>query len=150
MYVTPQVGPSGSQYGLLACVYVEYLNSWPMFRSPWRGLWKPVAWTAALFAFGLLPWVDNYAHVFGFIFGFLLSYALLPYVSFGQYDQRRKLVLICVCLAAVLVMLGALVVLFYVTPIYECRLCEYLNCIPLTPDFCAEQNINFNKEIDII
>ena len=37
-----------------------------------------------LFLFGLLPWVDNYAHLFGFISGILLSFALLPYIVFGK------------------------------------------------------------------
>lgn len=145
-----EVGPSGSQFGLLACVFVEYINSWQMMKSPWRGLTRLVVVTMTFFLVGLLPWVDNYAHIFGFIFGFLLSYALLPYVSFGPYDRRRKVLLIWVCLVAVAVMLTALIILFYVTPIYECKICEYLNCIPLTRDFCAEQNINFNKNIDMI
>ncbi|XP_068251140.1 inactive rhomboid protein 1-like isoform X2 [Palaemon carinicauda] len=145
-----EVGPSGSQFGLLACVFVEFINSWQMMQSPWRVLGKLVAMTVTLFLVGLLPWVDNYAHIFGFIFGFLLSYALLPFVSFGPYDKRRKVLLIWVCLVAVVVMLTALIILFYVTPIYECKICEYLNCIPLTRDFCAEQNINFNKKLDII
>ncbi|XP_045595914.1 inactive rhomboid protein 1 isoform X1 [Procambarus clarkii] len=145
-----EVGPSGSQFGLLACVFVEFINSWQMMRNPWRVLAKLVVMTLTFFLVGLLPWVDNYAHIFGFIFGFLLSYALLPFVSFGPYDKRRKVLLIWVCLVAVVVMLTALIILFYVTPIYECKICEYLNCIPLTRDFCAEQNINFNKKLDII
>ncbi|XP_071512963.1 inactive rhomboid protein 1 isoform X2 [Panulirus ornatus] len=145
-----EVGPSGSQFGLLACVFVEFINSWQMMRSPWRVLTKLVVMTLTFFLVGLLPWVDNYAHIFGFIFGFLLSYALLPFVSFGPYDKRRKVLLIWVCLVAVVVMLTALIILFYVTPIYECKICEYLNCIPLTRDFCAEQNINFNKKMDIM
>ncbi|KAK4293054.1 hypothetical protein Pmani_034216 [Petrolisthes manimaculis] len=145
-----EVGPSGSQFGLLACVFVEFINSWQMILNPWRVLAKLVGWTLAFFLVGLLPWVDNYAHIFGFIFGFLLSYALLPFVSFGPYDRRRKVLLIWVCLVAVAVMLTALIILFYVTPIYECKICEYLNCIPLTRDFCAEQNINFNQKLDII
>ncbi|KAK8395160.1 hypothetical protein O3P69_006125 [Scylla paramamosain] len=144
-----EVGPSGSQFGLLACVYVEFINSWQMIKNPWKVLAKLVAWTLTFFLVGLLPWVDNYAHIFGFIFGFLLSYALLPFVSFGPYDRRRKVLLIWVCLVAVVVMLTALIILFYVTPIYECKICEYLNCIPLTRDFCAEQNIDFNKKLDI-
>ncbi|CAL4066401.1 unnamed protein product [Meganyctiphanes norvegica] len=145
-----EVGPSGSQFGLLACLFVEVINSWQLLHSPWRALGRLVCITLSLFLVGLLPWVDNYAHIFGFIFGFLLSYALLPFVSFGPYDRRRKVLLIWVCLVAVVVMLTALIILFYVTPIYECKICEYLNCIPLTPDFCAEQNINFNKKIDMI
>lgn len=145
-----EVGPSGSQFGLLACVFVEFINSWQMMRNPWRVLGKLVVMTLTLFLVGLLPWVDNYAHIFGFIFGFLLSYALLPFVSFGPYDKRRKVLLIWVCLVAVVVMLTALIILFYVTPIYECKVCEYLNCIPLTRDFCAEQNIHFDQKMDMI
>ena len=48
---------------------------------------KLVGVTAVFFLAGLLPWVDNYAHLFGFIFGFLLSYALLPFVTFGESLQ---------------------------------------------------------------
>ncbi|KAF2361717.1 Peptidase S54 rhomboid domain [Trinorchestia longiramus] len=141
-----EVGPSGSQFGLLACLFVEVINCWPLIRHPWSALGRLVGMTGVLFLIGLLPWVDNYAHIFGFIFGFLLSYALLPFVSFGPYDRRRKVLLIWVCLLAVLVMLSALIILFYVTPIYECKICEYLNCIPLTSELCGEQNINFNRK----
>ena len=95
---------------------------------------------------GFLPWVDNYANVFGFIFGFLLSYAVMPFVTFGPFDRSRKLLLIWVCLAAVLIMLSALIILFYVTPIYECKICEYLNCIPFTDDICTEQNIRYERK----
>ncbi|XP_076041642.1 rhomboid-5 isoform X2 [Oratosquilla oratoria] len=145
-----EVGPSGSQFGLLACLFVEVINSWQIVHSPWRALGRLLGITVMLFIVGLLPWVDNYAHIFGFIFGFLLSYALLPFVSFGPYDRRRKVLLIWVCLVAVVVMLTALIILFYVTPIYECKICEYLNCIPLTRDFCAEQNINLDKKLELI
>lgn len=141
-----EVGPSGSQFGLLACLFVEVINCWPLIRYPWTALGRLIGLTGTLFLVGLLPWVDNYAHIFGFIFGFLLSYALLPFVSFGPYDRRRKVLLIWVCLLAVLVMLSALIILFYVTPIYECKICEYLNCIPLTCELCAGQNINFNRK----
>ena len=41
--------------------------------------------------------VDNYSHLFGFIFGFLLSFMVLPYVSVGKFDSRRKIITIVVC-----------------------------------------------------
>lgn len=98
-----------------------------------------------LFLVGLLPWVDNYAHIFGFAFGFLLSYALLPFVSFGTYDKATKVILIWVCLFIVVVLCVGLLILFYVHPIYECSFCKYLNCIPLTVDFCENQDIVFKR-----
>ncbi|XP_037073869.1 inactive rhomboid protein 1-like [Pollicipes pollicipes] len=144
-----EVGPAGSQFGLLACHFVEVINVWPLLLKPWRALLRLVGLTLLLFVVGLLPWVDNYAHIFGFIVGFLLSYALLPYVSFGPYDRARKKVLIAVCVTTVTLLVLFLLVLFYVTPFYECPVCEYLNCLPLTRDFCAEQNINFDRRTDL-
>ncbi|KAK7574159.1 hypothetical protein V9T40_011350 [Parthenolecanium corni] len=141
-----EVGPAGAQFGLLACLVVEVLNCWPMLKHPFQALMKLLAVTFSLFLFGLLPWVDNFAHLFGFGFGFLLSYALLPFVSFGPYDRHRKIFFIWVCLLSSLCFFVLLVLLFYLIPFYDCEVCHYLNCIPLTRDFCATQNINFKRE----
>lgn len=97
-----------------------------------------------------MPWVDNYAHLFGFVFGFLLSYALLPFISFGSYDRQKKIILIWVCLLSAAFLFIFLVILFYVTPVYNCKICSYFNCLPLTRDFCASQNINFKREEPIV
>jgi len=141
-----QVGPAGSQFGLLACLIVEVLNCWPMLKRPEQALSKLLAITFLLFLLGLLPWVDNFAHLFGFIFGFLLSYALLPFVSFGPYDRQKKIFLIWVCLLSALFLFFLLLLLFYLIPMYDCEMCSYFNCIPITKDFCANQNINFKKD----
>ena len=117
-----------------------------MLKHPFQALFKLLTITFMLFLFGLLPWVDNFAHLFGFLFGFLLSYALLPFVSFGPYDRQKKIFLIWVCLLTSLFLFILLVLLFYLIPIYDCEFCQYFNCIPLTRDFCASQNINFKRE----
>lgn len=140
------MGPAGSQFGLLACLIVEVLNCWPMLKRPEQALSKLLAITFLLFLLGLLPWVDNFAHLFGFIFGFLLSYALLPFVSFGPYDRQKKIFLIWVCLLSALFLFFLLLLLFYLIPMYDCEMCSYFNCIPITKDFCANQNINFKKD----
>ncbi len=62
---------------------VEVIHQWPRLKYPEMAILKMVGVTAVLFLAGLLPWVDNYAHLFGFVFGFLLSYGLLPFVTFG-------------------------------------------------------------------
>ncbi|KAJ8916104.1 hypothetical protein NQ315_004471, partial [Exocentrus adspersus] len=144
------VGPAGSQFGLLACLIVEVLNAWPMLKHPNQALCKLLSITMVLFLVGLLPWVDNYAHLFGFVFGFLLSYALLPFISFGKYDRHKKVFLIWVCLAAAWILFICLVLLFYIIPVYDCKICSYFNCLPLTRDFCATQNINFKREEPIV
>lgn len=141
-----EVGPAGSQFGLLACLFVEVIHCWQMLKKPSSALLKLAAIAAVLFVIGLLPWVDNYAHLFGFIFGFLLSYALLPFVSFGSYDRTTKVVLIWVCLVVAVALFVGLVVLFYVHPIYECSFCHYFNCLPLTRDMCDSHRVNITRQ----
>ncbi|XP_064478619.1 inactive rhomboid protein 1-like isoform X2 [Ornithodoros turicata] len=141
-----EVGPAGSQFGLLACLFVEVIHCWQMLRRPSSAFLKLVAVAVALFTIGLLPWVDNYAHLFGFIFGFLLAYALLPFVSFGSYDRTTKVVLICLCLVVAVALFLGLVVLFYVHPIYECSFCHYFNCLPITQDLCDSHRINVTRQ----
>ena len=105
-----------------------------------------------LLLLGLLPWVDNYAHLVGFFTGFLLAYALMPYISFhrtGRHQTRRLLFIAGSLLTALLVFV-ALLAVFYAVPARECEWCKYLTCIPFTQDFCADQNINFKKDEPII
>jgi len=141
-----EVGPCGAHFGVLAASIVEVIHQWPSLKYPEMAVLKLVGVTAVFFLSGLLPWIDNYAHLFGFIFGFLVSYAILPFVTFGVYDRRRKVVLLWLCLVfAVLIFVG-LILLFYVSPIQDCEVCKYFNCIPITKDFCSEQNINLKTD----
>jgi membrane associated rhomboid family serine protease len=104
-----------------------------------------------LLLLGLLPWVDNYAHIVGFFTGFLLAYALMPYISFQRSRQRtQRLILMSGSLLAALLVYAALFAVFYAVPARECEWCKYLTCIPFTQDFCADQNINFKKDEPIV
>ena len=93
-----QAGPSGSQFGLLACLFVEVIQNWYILAHPWWAIIKLTTVLVLLFILGLLPMIDNYAHLVGFVFGILLAFALLPYVTFGKLDRVRKLVGIVICL----------------------------------------------------
>ncbi|XP_044006424.1 inactive rhomboid protein 1 isoform X3 [Aphidius gifuensis] len=141
-----EVGPAGAHFALFATLVVEVLNSWPMLKYPHRALSKLIIILICFIILGVLPWVDNYAHIFGFIFGFLASYAMMPFITFGPYDRRRKILLIWICLVLIFSLFGILLVLFYSMPGYECEVCKLVNCIPFTRDFCASQNINFKRE----
>jgi len=54
-----QVGPSGSQFALLACLMAETVNSWKLLDDPMSSLRKLIA--VGIFILGLLPWIDDYA-----------------------------------------------------------------------------------------
>ncbi|XP_058477813.1 inactive rhomboid protein 1-like isoform X4 [Solea solea] len=136
-----EVGPAGSQFGILACLFVELFQSWQILERPWWAFAKLLAISVFFFSFGLLPWIDNFAHICGFVSGFFLSFAFLPYISFGRSDMYRKRVQICVFLLVFLALLAALAVLFYVYPV-KCEWCEYLTCIPITDKFCEKYDLN--------
>ncbi|XP_051959156.1 inactive rhomboid protein 1-like isoform X1 [Xyrauchen texanus] len=136
-----EVGPAGSQFGILACLFVELFQSWQILERPWRAFIKLSCIVLFLFAFGLLPWIDNFAHICGFVSGFFLSFAFLPYISFGRMDMYRKRLQILVALTLFLGIFSSFVVLFYVYPI-KCEWCELLTCIPLTDKFCEKYDLN--------
>ena len=136
-----QVGPAGSQFGILACLFVELFQSWQILARPWRAFFKLLAVVLFLFTFGLLPWIDNFAHISGFISGLFLSFAFLPYISFGRFDLYRKRCQIIVFQLVFLGLLAGLVVLFYFYPI-RCEWCEFLTCIPFTDKFCEKYELD--------
>uniref|UniRef100_A0A8C5EGV6 Inactive rhomboid protein n=1 Tax=Gouania willdenowi TaxID=441366 RepID=A0A8C5EGV6_GOUWI len=136
-----EVGPAGSQFGILACLFVELFQSWQILAQPWRAFTKLVCVVLFLFVFGLLPWIDNFAHICGFISGFFLSFAFLPYISFGRMDLYRKRCQIIVFLLVFVGLFSGLAVLFYVYPI-KCEWCELLTCIPFTDKFCEKYDLN--------
>ncbi|XP_041830681.1 inactive rhomboid protein 1 isoform X2 [Melanotaenia boesemani] len=136
-----EVGPAGSQFGIIACLFVELFQSWQILERPWRAFAKLLAISIFFFSFGLLPWIDNFAHICGFVSGFFLSFAFLPYISFGRSDMYRKRVQICVFLLIFVGLLSTLAILFYVYPV-KCDWCEYLTCIPITDKFCEKYDLN--------
>ncbi|XP_062304330.1 inactive rhomboid protein 2-like [Osmerus eperlanus] len=137
----PEVGPAGSQFGLLACLFVELFQGWQMLLNPWKAFLKLVGIVLFLFLCGLLPWIDNIAHIFGFLSGLLLSFAFLPYVTFGNFDKYRKRILILLSLVVYIGLLSSLFVWFYVYPIHWHWL-EHLTCLPFTSKFCEKYEID--------
>ncbi|XP_069050711.1 inactive rhomboid protein 2 [Lepisosteus oculatus] len=136
-----EVGPAGSQFGLLACLFVELLQGWQMLEKPWKAFLKLLGIVLFLFLCGLLPWIDNIAHIFGFLSGLLLSFAFLPYVTFGTFDTYRKRVLILLSLLGYLGLVSSLVAWFYFYPIHWHWL-EHLTCLPFTSNFCEKYDID--------
>ncbi|XP_062853908.1 inactive rhomboid protein 2-like isoform X2 [Trichomycterus rosablanca] len=136
-----EVGPAGSQFGLLACLFVELFQGWQILEKPWKAFSKLLGLVLFLFLCGLLPWIDNIAHIFGFLSGLLLSFAFLPYITFGMLDKYRKRVLIIFSLIIYTGLFSSLIVWFYIYPI-NWRWLEYFTCIPFTSKFCERYDID--------
>ncbi|NWR54356.1 RHDF2 protein, partial [Bucorvus abyssinicus] len=135
-----EVGPAGSQFGLLACLFVELFQTWQALEKPWKAFLNLSGIVLFLFVCGLLPWIDNIAHLFGFLSGLLLSFAFLPYITFGTVDKYRKRAMIIVSLLVFVGLFASLVIWLYVYPV-NWRWVEYLTCLPFTSKFCEKYEL---------
>jgi len=92
--------------------------------------------------------IDNYAHLFGFILGLPLGFALMPDVWFGLKTKSAKVLSIIACLVVTAALIVMLVILFYVVGVYECPGCQYFNCVPLTDTFCQSSEVKITFDTD--
>ncbi|CAG9540948.1 unnamed protein product [Cercopithifilaria johnstoni] len=145
----PEVGPAGSHVGMFATMYVDVIYSWNLLERPWQAVMQLILFTLALFALGTLPWVDNWAHLFGFVFGILISLAVLPYIQTKRRNRTRRLVIVVTSLSTALGLFVVLLSMFYWPTDFSCVYCEYFNCIPYTDHFCDNQGLRLKNWLPI-
>lgn len=116
---------------------MELVQNWQIIKNPWQNVFKLAVLTLILVVIGCFPWVDNFAHLGGLMFGTLLGFAFLPYITFGKWDRRRKMIQIVVCIGLIIAIFTVLCIVFFVDQESTCDKCHYINCIPLTDNFCA-------------
>ena len=120
---------------------------WNKDGKPWATVGKIVVMLIVLFVVGLLPGIDNYAHLFGFLYGLFLSIAFRPYKSLCKKPVPKAGQIACgiASFALAVTVFVILVLLFYVTPISDCEACSYFNCIPFTADFCESMTVSISR-----
>lgn len=70
-------GASGSIFSIISLSLLEHLYRWKQIERPVRGLILLLLDIMISLGLGLLPGVDNFSHIGGFIIGLLLGVALL-------------------------------------------------------------------------
>ncbi|KZV52598.1 RHOMBOID-like 2 [Dorcoceras hygrometricum] len=139
------VGASGALFGLLGAMLSELLTNWTIYTNKAAALLTLLVIIAINLAVGILPHVDNFAHIGGFLTGFLLGFMLLLRPQFGWVERRRlpanslkskytACQVILWILATVLLIVWfvvGLVMLFKGENANEkCGWCHYLSCVP--------------------
>ena len=74
-----------------------------------------------VFVLGFLPWVAQFAHIFGFLGGLLLSFAIMPYVRWEAESERRQGICKGACLLVYLLILATGISIFYLLPDFDCQ-----------------------------
>ncbi|EPS62694.1 hypothetical protein M569_12091, partial [Genlisea aurea] len=155
------VGASGALFGLLGGMLSELLTNWTIYANKVAALLTLVVIIAINLAVGILPHVDNFAHIGGFISGFLLGFVFLIRPQFGWVNQRyavssseaeaakpkfkayqRVLWLLSLILLIVGFTVG-LVLLFRGEDLnHHCSWCHYLSCVPTSRWKCNAQPVS--------
>ncbi|KAI8817544.1 rhomboid family-domain-containing protein [Fimicolochytrium jonesii] len=130
--LTPSVGCSGSLYGLLACLLLDLFQNWRLISKPWLELLKMLIQICISLMIGMLPYIDNFAHIGGFATGILAGLVFMPTIHFGKWDRMRKRILMGVAFPGLVLVLFFMVRGFY-DATATCTWCKYLNCIPGMP-----------------
>ncbi|KAL0308138.1 UNVERIFIED_CONTAM: RHOMBOID-like protein 2 [Sesamum angustifolium] len=71
------VGASGALFGLLGAMLSELFTNWTIYTNKAAAVFTLIVIIAINLAVGILPHVDNFAHIGGFLTGFLLGFVLL-------------------------------------------------------------------------
>lgn len=71
------MGASGALFGVIAIVLLDLIYHWSELRHPVRDLVFLLLQIIISFLLGLLPYLDNFAHIGGFLMGLMLGLAVL-------------------------------------------------------------------------
>ncbi|KAF3330013.1 rhomboid-like protease 2 [Carex littledalei] len=153
------VGASGALFGLLGAMLSELLTNWTIYANKCAALMTLIFVIVLNLAIGILPRVDNFAHLGGFISGFLLGFVVLIRPQFGWVNQKYQYTrpgslpgpastrskhnacqYVLWIAAAVVLIIGfvvAMVMLFRgVNGNDHCSWCHYLSCVPTSKWKC--------------
>eukprot|EP00250_Pteridium_aquilinum_P016651 c23222_g1_i1 orf=324-1460(+) len=153
------VGASGAVFGLLGAMLSELITNWSIYESKCGALCTLIVVVAINLAVGILPHVDNFAHIGGFIVGFLAGFVLLMqpqrgYVNYanmpqgsivhfeGKPSKHKIYQYIFLVVALILLIVGISVVMVLVlrgvNGNKNCSWCHYLSCVPTSKWKCDD------------
>ncbi|TFK30349.1 rhomboid-domain-containing protein [Coprinopsis marcescibilis] len=128
----PSVGASGAIFGTLAVTWVDLMAHWKLQYRPVRKLIFMTIELGIGIAIGFIPYVDNFAHIGGFVMGLLVGTVFYPVIS---QTKRHKIIMWSFRIAAIPLAIVPFIFLarnFYTSdPYAACAGCRYLSCIPM-------------------
>eukprot|EP00298_Acanthocystis_sp_HF-20_P018336 c21945_g1_i1.p1 GENE.c21945_g1_i1~~c21945_g1_i1.p1 ORF type:complete len:385 (+),score=153.47 c21945_g1_i1:49-1203(+) len=132
-------GSSAAIYGMLGVETVDIFQTWQLIPNKCGTVFTLLIKLAIFLGIGTLPYIDNFAHVGGFLGGVVVGIWLLPYIVFGTIDGIRKQILQVSFALALVVAIIVLLYTFYNDSDFVCSWCRYIDCVPYTSDICAGQ-----------
>ncbi|KAL5747859.1 hypothetical protein ACOSP7_024877 [Xanthoceras sorbifolium] len=154
------VGASGALFGLLGAMLSELIVNWTIYENKLAALLTLIFIIIINLAVGILPHVDNFAHIGGFLSGFLLGFVFLIRPQFGWVSQKKAppgyiartvkpkhktYQYVLWVLSAILLIVGftfGLVLLLRGVNLNDkCSWCHYLSCFPTSKWSCKAHQV---------
>ncbi|KAI9138646.1 rhomboid family-domain-containing protein [Paraphysoderma sedebokerense] len=129
-------GSSGALYGLLGLLYVDLFQNWPLLVNPKVQFLKLSVKMITALAVGLLPLVDNFSHIAGFVTGIIVGLTLRPGVYFSAADRRRTWLIRMIMIPLTAVIFAVGFGIFFTNPQFKCDWCQWLDCVPPGSPWC--------------
>lgn len=129
-------GSSAAIYGMLGVETVDLIQTWRLMDNRVTQVVGLVVKLAVFLGIGTLPYIDNFAHLGGFVFGMIAAMCCLPYLSFSNLDRMRKLTLKAINCSLIIALAACLLYKFYTSQGIVCGWCQYANCVPYTHSIC--------------
>ncbi|KAK6646065.1 hypothetical protein PHAVU_L006143 [Phaseolus vulgaris] len=155
------VGASGALFGLLGGMLSELFINWTIYANKLAALLTLIVIVVINLAVGILPHVDNFAHIGGFVSGFLLGFIFLirpqfkwvssrynrksssgpagPPVKYKHKPYQYVLWVISFVLLIAWLVTGLVLLLRSVNLNDHCSWCHYLSCVPTSKWSCKAQ-----------
>ncbi|KAJ9548040.1 hypothetical protein OSB04_020583 [Centaurea solstitialis] len=160
------VGASGAVFGLLGAMLSELITNWTIYANKMAALVTLVIIIVINLAVGILPHVDNFAHLGGFFSGVLLGFVFLMRPQFGWVSQRyaapsaysrsgakpkyktyQRVLLIVSLVLVVAGLVGGLVALLRGVDLNDhCSWCHYMSCVPTSKWSCNTDPVTCMSE----
>ncbi|KAJ7786227.1 hypothetical protein B0H16DRAFT_1489708 [Mycena metata] len=134
----PSVGASGSIFGTIAVTWVDLFAHWKYHYRPGRKLAFMAIELVIGVAVGYIPFVDNFAHLGGFVMSLFVGTIFYPVIS---VTKRHRIIMTSARVLAIPIAVVLFVTLtrnFYTSdPYAACEGCRYLSCFPTSSnDYC--------------
>ncbi|KAJ8423681.1 hypothetical protein Cgig2_023526 [Carnegiea gigantea] len=153
---SPQVCSSAALFGLIGASFSGLIRDWKLYTKKFLAVAGLLLVLIINSVVGLLPYVNNFSNMGGFLLGFLLGFALFfsphlrkPALHKGLFDYggkrsvtiKEKLdrpALRIVCLILFSLMVGGLVVAIVhaINVNKYCSWCHYIDCVPSRKWIC--------------
>jgi len=128
------VGASGALFGIIGLWTIEIFKHFKLLQRPWFTLISCIIVILTSFGLGLLPYVDNYAHLGGYVAGLQLGMLLIPN---PRVDKKwKRFMVFSIYILGAILFIATFVCMFCVLYLVKepvsvwCPTCKYFNCIP--------------------